>query len=207
MLLRPRPPESLFDHSVFDWFTPAPDLVEWMAATFIEDGAALQNEDHAHLRQARLGALWTNCGNTRHGRTILATCETGDPKAMGKWARARADQQMIEWFGEVPDFILTFDAGYADTCSDVAFCALVEHELYHAGQEQDGFGQPKFTREGKPKFGLRGHDIEEFVGVVRRYGIVSEDVKRLVDAAQAAPEIDGLRVSHACGACQPLKAA
>lgn len=205
-LKRPRPPEDLFNHTKFNWFVPAPELVEWAVATFIEEGDELANEDHAHLRQANLGALWTNCPNGRHGRTILATCETGDARAMGKWPKARAEQQLMEWFGDIPDFILTFDAGYADTCTDTAFCALVEHELYHAGQERDEFGQPKYTRDGLPKYGIRGHDIEEFVGVVRRYGVVSEDVQRLVDAAKAKPEVAGVRIAHACGTCQ-LRAA
>lgn len=207
MLERPRPPESLFDHTVFDWFVPAPDLVEWLTATFIEDGAELMNGDHAHLRQARLGALWTNCPNARHGRPILATCETGDARAMGKWAKAKAEQQMVEWFGEIPDFILTFSAGYADSCSDAAFCAVVEHELYHAGQERDEFGQPKFTQAGRPKFGIRGHDIEEFSGVVRRYGVIGEDMRKLVEAAQSRPEISDEQVAQACGTCQGLRAA
>nr|WP_271894430.1 putative metallopeptidase [Phyllobacterium sp. IY22] len=47
----------------------------------------------------------------------------------------------------------------------------MEHELYHAGQDRDSFGAPKFRKStGLPVFILRGHDIEEFIGVVRRYG-------------------------------------
>jgi hypothetical protein len=29
----------------------------------------------------------------------------------GKWRRARQEQQLQEWFGELPDFIVTIDAG------------------------------------------------------------------------------------------------
>lgn len=36
--------------------------------------------------------------------------------------------------------LLTFEAEYAASCSDAEFMALVEHELYHAGQERDVFG-------------------------------------------------------------------
>lgn len=92
-------------------------------------------------------------------------------------------------------------------CSDAEFCALIEHELYHASQERDAFGAPKFSKStGKPVFTLRGHDIEEFVGVVRRYGAEATHVKALVDAANAGPEIANVRISQACGTCQ-LRAA
>ncbi|MER8830377.1 hypothetical protein NKH73_29320 [Mesorhizobium sp. M0938] len=36
------------------------DLIEWARATFIAEGAALRNDDHRHLNQARIGALCRN---------------------------------------------------------------------------------------------------------------------------------------------------
>lgn len=57
----------------------------------------------------------------------------------GGWQKARAQQQMVEWFGRVPDFLITLAADYCAECSDAEFCALVEHELYHIAQELDGF--------------------------------------------------------------------
>jgi hypothetical protein len=108
----------------------------------------------------------------------------------------------LDWFGEVPTFLLTFDAEYAATCSDPEFMALVEHELYHAGQERDGFGAPKFRKDGKPAFAIRGHDVEEFIGVVRRYGTDAAGVRAMVDAASAGPEIARAHIAQACGTCQ-----
>jgi len=99
------------------------------------------------------------------------------------------------------DFLLTFDAVYCAQASDVEWCALVEHELYHCAQETDGFGQPKFTKDGLPKFAMKGHDVEEFVGVVRRYGAVSPEVQALVEAAKKAPEIAAVHVAQMCGTC------
>ncbi|WP_435530224.1 putative metallopeptidase [Phyllobacterium ifriqiyense] len=55
-------------------------------------------------------------------------------------------------------------------------------------------------------FTLRGHDIEEFVGAVRRYGAETTQVKALVDAANAGPEIANVHIAQACGTCQ-LRAA
>lgn len=199
---RPVPPPVLFQPMTPAAFVPATDLAEWMLATFVAEDAPLLNEDHAHLRFANIGALWTNVGNSRQMRRIVGQCELGEPKAMqGKWAKARQEVQIVEWFGDVPDFILTFDAYYADQCGDDEFCALVEHELYHAGQERDGFGQPKFTKEGRPKFAMRGHDVEEFVGVVRRYGASAAGVSDLVEAAKRSPEIAPVKIAQACGTC------
>jgi hypothetical protein len=118
-----------------------------------------------------------------------------------KWSRARIELQLEQWFGQVPDFLLTFDAQYAAECSDSEFCALVEHELYHAGQEQGPFG-PKFRKDGRPAFAMRGHDVEEFIGVVRRYGADAANVRALVDAANRPPEISQASIGHICGTCQ-----
>lgn len=201
--MRPLPPHDLFgiDAASYDRFVPAPDLTEWLMDTFINEGAGLENEDHAHLRFATLGVLWTNATNARQGRAVIGQAEPGAPRAMGRWAKGRAEQQVIEWFGEIPDFVLTFSAQYAAEASDDEFCALVEHELYHCGQERDAFGAPKFRKSGLPAFTMRGHDVEEFVGVVRRYGADASGVRDLVEAASHEPLIARVSIAQACGTC------
>lgn len=175
-----------------------------MAGTFIDEGAPLENPDHFHLRFARIAALWTRLPNGRAGRTIVGQAEFGQNiGGMGKWQRGRAEQQILEWFGVWPDFLLTFDAEYAQTCEDATFCALVEHELSHCGQERDEFGMPRFKKStGAPAFCLRGHDVEEFVGVVRRYGADAAGVRAMIDAAAEGPTVASADISFACGNCQ-----
>jgi hypothetical protein len=187
-------------------FVPAPEIIGWAQTTFIDDDASLPNEDHAHLRQAKLAALWTTIPNGRQGRTIIGQAEPGDPAVMGKWRKARAEQQIVEWFGDIPDFILTFDAKYASQCSDAEFMALVEHELMHCGQERDEWGAPKFRKSGLPAFCMRAHDVEEFVGVVRRYGATSQALRDMVDAVNKGPDLGISEIASACGTCQ-LRAA
>lgn len=203
--MRPVPPPEIMDVGGPS-FLPAPDLHDWLRETFIEDGAALENEDHKHLRFASLGVLWSSVPNSRQGRTVVGQAEDGTPRAMGRWAKARAEQQITEWFGEIPDFILTFSADYVAQASDVEFMALVEHELYHCGQERDAFGVPKFRQSGLPAFTIRGHDVEEFVGVVRRYGADASGVRDLVEAASHEPLIARASIAQACGTCM-LRAA
>lgn len=202
MRLRPAPP---LDLDIAGEFRPAPELVTWARATFIDEGGPLENAEHRHLHAAHIGALWTNVPNGRHMRAIAATCELGKPMVNGRWQKGRAEMQVRQWFGAIPDFILTFDVGAALQCDDATFCALVEHELFHAGQERDEFGAPKFRKSGAPVFAIRGHDIEEFAGVARRYGAVTEDMRVLADALKHGPTIAPVQITRACGAC--LKAA
>jgi hypothetical protein len=200
---RPQPPESLFE-SPWLSFAPAPELRKWASDMFLVEGASLYNEDHAHLEHASVEFLWASGGFAKQGRTVLGQCEEVTFRA-GPWQKGRQEQQMREWFGQVPDFVITLDADYSRKCSDAEFCALVEHEMYHVGHAKDEFGAPAFTKDGLPKFGMRGHDVEEFIGVVRRYG-ASADVQRLLDAAKTTPEVAKLNIARACGTCL-LKAA
>jgi hypothetical protein len=206
-LQRPRPPQSLLAIENASWdgarFAPASDLVQWISATFLEEGAPLENPEHAHLRMASIGALWTSIENARNSRSIVGQAELGQHiGGMGKWNRAKAEQQAREWFGEVPDFILTFYAPYAESVSDATFCALVEHELSHCGQERDEFGMPRFKKStGMPAFCMRGHDVEEFVGVVRRYGADASGVRAMIDAAAEGPTVAAADIGFACGNC------
>lgn len=208
MLSRPMPPASMFENMGATVFVPAPDLRTWAIDTFIDEEATLLNEEHAHLRHASLGFLWTTVANARAGHRIVGQCEIMPPMAMGKWAKARAEQQIEEWFGYVPDFMITLDASYAAQADDTEFCSLVEHELLHAGQEMGPFG-PKFRKSGKPAFAIRGHDLEEFVSIVRRYGVgaAAGAAREFVAAANRPPEVGAVQVSQACGTCRLLRAA
>ena len=190
-------------HGLSDWFSPSLDLATWAHDTFIAEGAELENPDHAHLKFARIGFLWTNVSNSKKGRMVIGTAEKGQPQgAMGKWSKARAELQVVDWFGQVPDFIITIHAEWWLQAGDAERCALVEHELYHCAQDKDAFGAPKFSKStGMPVYMMRGHDVEEFIGVVRRYGGEATQVQELVNAANAEPEIALAEIAHACGNC------
>lgn len=186
-------------------FVPAVDLAEWAVSTFIVDGAPLENPDHRHLKAARIGMLWAYEPNSRGMVAIVGQAE--QPMFQGgKWRRARQEQQLLEWFGELPDFIITIDAAYAAICDDGTFCATVEHELLHCGQALDKFGQPRFTKDGRPVFAMRSHDVEEFVGIVERYGAGRGAGRTfdLVEAAKKRPTITEAQIVGACGTCNKV---
>ncbi len=144
--------------------------------------------------------MWASDSFAKKGRYVLGQAEQVMLRA-GGWQKARMEQQMYEWFGRIPKFIITLAADYCSQCSDLEFCALVEHELYHIAQATDDFGAPRFNKEtGQPVLTLRGHDVEEFTGVVRRYG-ASKEVQELVDAANAPAEVAHIDIARSCGTC------
>lgn len=193
---RPEPPQDLLLG-----FRPSIELREWATSVFIDPEGPLHNPEHEHLEQASIGFAWAAVENVRNGRRILGQAELMPPMAMGKWQRERAIQLMCDWFGAMPDFLVTIDACCA-SFDDASFCAVVEHELYHCAQQKDREGYPKFHRDsGEPMFGIRGHDVEEFVGVVARYGTEATGTAELVKAGSAKALVATASVTLACGTC------
>jgi len=183
-------------------FTPAPDMPEWVQATFLDKASPVANPEPAHLADAQIGYLWAAVKNKRKGKRVIGQCETGTPQgAMSTWAKARVEQQIKDRFGSLPDFTITLDANYCAACGVAEFMALVEHELYHAAQDVDSFGAPKFNSQtGRPVFTIRGHDVGQFIGAVRRYGADAAGVHELVGAASRPPEIARAHIEHAAHA-------
>ncbi len=185
---RPMPLAELIE-SLWLTLRPAPEVWKWLQAEILADTGSIHNEDHARLIDADIQVMWASSCFEKQGRTVLGQAEQVAFHA-GGWQKARMEQQMRDWFGEVPAFIITLAADYCAQCSDAEFCALVEHELYHLAHATDKYGQPAFTQDGAPKIKLRGHDVEE-----------STDVQQLINAASRPPEVANINISRACGTC------
>lgn len=197
---RPQPPEHLIEPGFS--IEPALEVSNWLRATFIDEGSRLLNPDHEHLRQADIASMWTNVEYLDGLMPVVGTAEL--VRLNGKpWPRARAFDQLCLLFGRIPDFILTFYAPHAVKADDATWCATVEHELYHCAQKIDKENLPKFDPEGKPVWTIRPHDVEEFVGVMRRYGVeaCAGKSKEFVEAAKAPPLIARAEIKGACGTC------
>lgn len=205
---RPVPPASLFE-TIGPRFEPAADVVDWIARNILTEGAPLYNEEHKHLQHAFLAVLWTTAHNARQMRRVVGQAEIPAFRC-GAWQKGRQEQQLGDWFGGMPDFLITLDAHWCAEASGLEFCALVEHELSHCGHALDYFGNPAFYKDtGLPKFAMKGHDVELFVSQVRRYGIhaAGENAVALLEAAKNAPEISGINIARACGTCNVRSAA
>jgi len=195
---RPAPPTTL---QLTDDFAPDQHgLGGWVRTMFIEPDGPLCNPRHEHLRDASIGWLWTSAENTNRLRDIAGECQLVPPLTR-KWTSARLHWQLRQWFDLTPDFVITISAPIAETLDDWSFCALVEHELCHAAQDIDMFGEPRFDREGRPLFRMAGHDVEQFEDVVERYGAVASGVDRMVALANAGPIFGQAQISAACGTC------
>lgn len=198
---RPHPPADLLEHE-FLTLRPAPGVWQWIVDEILADTGSIHNPEHGHLFDARIGVLWASTAFVKQGRTVLGQAEQVMFRA-GGWQKARQEQQMREWFGEEPDYLITLAADYCSQCSDAEFCALVEHELMHIGHKADQYGAPKFGQDGMPTLYLRGHDVSEFVSIVERYGVghPEGELARMVEAAQRTPTVSRASIASACGTC------
>ena len=126
---------------------------------------------------------------------VVGTMRLTTPNPMqDDWAKALQRHQLRSFFGHIPDFLMTLYAPYMATCDNATFCAVVEHELLHA--------RLKFiTRKGKPIWGIIGHDVEEHVNIVERYGVgaAAGRTRDLVLAAKKRPLIAAAQLDWACG--------
>ena len=178
------------------------ELWDWVNENFLNEDSPLYNPDHEHLlsfRPPEIVFLWAYCSAHTKKRRILGQCERVMIN-VGGWKKARQEMQLIDWYGDVPKYIITLDARACAVMSDTDFCALVEHELYHIAQELDGNGCLRWDSLGRPVLYLCSHDVEEFYGVVKRYG-ASPSVQKMAELANQEPTISKTNISHACGTC------
>ncbi|CAI0726572.1 Uncharacterised protein [Serratia grimesii] len=125
---RPYPPLQFIEsHQLMPYIglIPANEVKEWLISQILNDTGSLHNPDHAHLIDTDIQFMWASSAFEKKGRYVLGQAEEVAMRA-GGWQKARMEQQMHEWFGEVPKFIITLAADYCSQCSDLEFCALVE---------------------------------------------------------------------------------
>lgn len=139
-------------------------------------------KEFAHLKdgEAVIAFLMDTEEEHRHGKRILGTAHL--PEVQGRlrgvftWAIQRT-------LGIDPDFIITLDMNYWEQADANMRDILVFHELSHCVQKLDRDGEPRFDEDGSPVWGIKGHDVEEFVSTVARYGAYSEDIRLFISAA------------------------
>jgi hypothetical protein len=188
-------------------FEPAPQVVEWIADTFLNEKSFLFDERHSHLARANIAALWTDVLNVTKMLPVIGTAEMPrPPQSGGKWARAKWEMQMGQWFGlEAPkiDFLITLYAPYAAEASDLEFCATAKHEICHCAQDVDEYEQPGFRKsDNRPVFAIREHDFGGFLSVVEYFGASAErNVPELVETVRKGPRISAVAIAGACGTC------
>jgi hypothetical protein len=170
--------------------------------TFVHEDGELCNEDHAHLRPANIAAIWTNVEFEDGLMPVAGMAEI--VKVNGKpWPRAERTDHLCLLHGNIPQARIWIYAPYTVTLDDAAFCALIEHELYHLAHKKDKNTEPMFDDEGRPVLTTRAHDVSEFLGVIERYGVgaVHPNVRKMVETAKKKPLLTGDSIRAACGTC------
>lgn len=185
-------------------YVPDPALAEWVREQFVMGGGRLHNVDHAHLGYADVRFLWTQSPARVKRKTVVGRAHVGQPSGSDAWAKGMKFDHLTRLFGTVPDFYVILCAGFVrDRLAhgdEAGVMALIDHELYHCAQEVRD-GAPQFTQDGEPKWCMRPHDVEQFVGVTRRWGPQGGAEEAMQDAAERGPTIGQAQVSGVCGTC------
>ena len=212
----PAPPAELLEATVpvpgGGLVAPALDVEAWVQSEVLAENRPLSIYEHAHLREfkARVAFLWCTEHEARSGRRTLGTCQLARPTGRA-WAQAQRRQQLTEWFGEVPTFLIVLDALHAqhalDTDRPENVLAVVDHELSHCGIKTDAYGARQFNdRTGEPVWTVRAHDVEEVVGVVRRWGTAATGTSALAAAIdhvrEHGPDVAPASLDGICGTCK-----
>lgn len=140
-------------------------------------------DEFTHIKDGEpvIHFLFKTMPTVRQGRQILGTVY--EPMVQGQ-LRPLFDWMLSRLFDDMPDFLIVLDLDWWDSASAQEREILVFHEMCHIAQAEDKDGIPKFDREtGAPCWTLRGHDVEEFVDVVARYGAWNDELARLIAAA------------------------
>lgn len=192
---RPRPPAELRFPSALGAFTPDLALAAFVRQHFLTPAALFYDPDFQHLARAKIGFVWTNARDSKGGRVTSGMAELVRVPPKPQWKEAARLDQIHTWFGGLVDFVVTLHGPFSARANDAAFYALVDHELSHCDQARGAWGARLWNkRTGKPKWAIRGHDVEQHVGTVRRWGIDATGTRALVEAALEVP-----RFAHLVG--------
>lgn len=146
-------------------YTPAPDVKS------IADELIVKY--HPHLDGVRIEYVMGDKTPRRGGKDVW-----GFVKKISSLPAYLAADKNDQKSGDVsPFFVMVISEPIWVNLYPDKRTALVDHELCHCGVEVDDEGNSKLT--------LIPHDLEEFVAIVRRYGLWMEDVKDFVTAVNS----------------------
>lgn len=129
---------------------------------------------HPHLASANVALVWRHGGWVKGGHPVLGSCK-------------KASDCDFELAGY--DFVITLASDSWDELTAAQKAAVMDHECSHAGVELNEDGSIKTDDDGKTKWRIVPHDLEEFAGVVERHGVYLADIQRFVEAATKRPTL------------------
>jgi predicted metallopeptidase len=127
-------------------------------------------EDHAHLAQAVVLYVFRDKATRSRGRAVL-----GKARKL-----AGLTKFLVHDEDDLPLFVVEISKDTWEDLTEEQRRALVDHELCHLVVDTDD--------DGTLVARTRGHDLEEFIGVVDRHGLWKADVMAMGTAAAAKVE-------------------
>ena len=170
-------------------FKPCREVGVWARRHLIDASSPIVNPEHAHLDKARILWLWASYTATAKGGAIgEAQLNLAQSAA---YSQGRSTAMLRDWNGGIhPDFIITLSAPWFAEADEVSKCAVIDHELFHCAQKRNKDGERAFDRlSDRPQWAIRHHDLEEFVGIARRYGAWSPQLQQMKSALEHKPLI------------------
>lgn len=128
---------------------------------------------HPHLSEARVSLMWAHAFKPDRDGNVT-------------WGQVKKVSPLEQQYHD-HDFVILLNAGVWQELSPEHRRALVDHELNHCGASTND--------EGDVTYYLVKHDLEEFVSVVRRYGLWRAEIEDMVNAAIARRADDATPVA------------
>ncbi len=129
-------------------------------------------EVHSEIRNANIAYIFREKMKTR------------DRIVLGKASKADGKLSFFAGF----DFVVEINWQEWLRLTDHQKLALIDHELSHCGREDDGRGGADWV--------LISHDVEEFSGIVRRWGLWHEDLQGFSGAVSHAQQLGMFEGAH-----------
>jgi hypothetical protein len=108
---RPYPPVNFTGENWLPYtrIIPATEIGEWVNRHILSGEGRLHNPDHEHLTNALADAdiafMWASSIFAKRPHSAWSVRRSYD--ARRRLAESRMEQQMHEWFGRIPKFIIT----------------------------------------------------------------------------------------------------
>jgi len=154
---------------------------------------------HEPLSAATIAFIFRDEEIRDKGKVVAASAHL--PRLQGPaakhWGRFM-EWSLVRLLGCVqPDFVILIDRNLWEGLDLSQRVAIIDHELCHTGQARDEEGHLRFNRvTGAPIWEIRGHDLEEFNGVIARHGVAWDETR----AEMARVMVEALSAESLMGA-------
>lgn len=140
----------------------------WLDTEVRDVATRLIEAHHPHLKQLKVAYIMKPEGTVSNGKVTAGMC-------------IRCDDRAFLLHGT--DFIMEIAKNIWDDAQPKFQEAIVDHELSHMGVKVDEHGVPaRDPKTGRIRTYVKHHDMEEFEGVVERYGAYRKDLRSFLDS-------------------------